>query len=457
MTRLRVLHAIHDFLPRHLAGSELYAFELCRELGQRHSVHVLCAEYDPTRPHGSLSWRHHEGVAVTELVNNWRFRTFEETYASPLIGERLAAVLGAIQPDVLHVHNLLNLSFDLPRLAKARGIPTVATLHDFSLVCPSGGQRVHRAERHVCVDIDPARCARCFAESPSAPQLAFGHSGVRMWIAQEVARRAPWLVRVPELLRVVRAGSARATFASVGTDAIARRLERAREVFASIDLFVSPSRALAEDLVRFGLPADKVVVSDYGFAPRPPVPRVPRGPRLRLGFVGTLSWHKGVHTLVEAVRQLPADRVQLEIFGDPRCFPDYVAEVQARAAGAPIVFRGAFPPDRVAEVHAGLDVLVVPSLWPENSPLVIHEAFLAGVPVVAARTGGIPELVTHGESGLLYDGSVSGLAAALQSLVEQPALLAELGRRAPRVKTIEEDAAEWEARYLQLIARKDAA
>ena len=61
-------------------------------------------------------------------------------------------VLDAVQPHVVHVHSLLNLSFDLPAVARARGVPVVATLHDYSLVCPSGGQRVHRADAHLVVD-----------------------------------------------------------------------------------------------------------------------------------------------------------------------------------------------------------------------------------------------------------------------------------------------------------------
>ena len=81
-------------------------------------------------------------------------------------------MLEATRPDVLHVHNLLNLSFDLPRLARERGIATVATLHDYTLVCASGGQRVHVAESHVCKTIDAMRCSRCFAASPLRAQMA---------------------------------------------------------------------------------------------------------------------------------------------------------------------------------------------------------------------------------------------------------------------------------------------
>ncbi|HET9768748.1 MAG TPA: glycosyltransferase, partial [Thermoanaerobaculia bacterium] len=198
---MRVLHAIHDFLPRHRAGSEIYCLQLCRALQARAiGVHVLCAEYDPGRAHGLLAWRAVDGVGVTELINNWAFASFAESYGSPLVTRRLGQVLDIIQPDLLHVHNLLNLSFALPALAKARGIPVAATLHDYTLVCPSGGQRVHVAEEHLCLTIDAERCARCFAQHPLHAQLRFGQGALRVpggrrlgSLAGELRRRVPRL------------------------------------------------------------------------------------------------------------------------------------------------------------------------------------------------------------------------------------------------------------------------
>ena len=80
---LRVLHAIHDFLPRHRAGSEIYAAQLCRELAARQHVTIVCADYDPSRGHGQLTWRLHDQLPVVEITNNWVCGTFEETYRSP--------------------------------------------------------------------------------------------------------------------------------------------------------------------------------------------------------------------------------------------------------------------------------------------------------------------------------------------------------------------------------------
>jgi hypothetical protein len=135
---------------------------------------VVCADYDSSRAHGQLTWRLYEELPVIEIVNNWVCSTFADTYRSPLLSARLEQVLQAVQPHVVHVHNLLNLSFDLPAAAKARGLPVVATLHEYTLVCPSGGQRIRRAESHVCHTIDTARCVRCFTESPFHRQAAVG-------------------------------------------------------------------------------------------------------------------------------------------------------------------------------------------------------------------------------------------------------------------------------------------
>ena len=448
---MRILHAIHDFLPHHRAGSEIYAFHLCRELSRRHQVAVLCAEYDPGRPHGSVARREYEGLSVHELVNNWAFSSFEESYRSPQLGASLDQALADIRPDVLHVHNLLNLSFDLPALARARGIPTVATLHDFTLVCPSGGQRVHVAEEHVCHDIEPERCRRCFVQSAFHSQLSAGRAVL------PVTRLAP----VRRLVKAARtalpnafaAGGrllARAAGPAVEEADIARRLRDLRRVIEAVTLFVAPSRALAADFERFGVPREKIRVSDYGFVPLPGLRAGAREPetRLRIGFVGTLVWHKGAHVLLEAARLLPPEAVEIKIFGDLQTFPDYVDRLRRLAEGLPVRFLGAFNGESAAEVYADLDVLVVSSLWPENSPLVIHEAFQAGVPVVGARMGGIPELVDDGRNGLTYDAfSSRDLARALTSLLEDRARLRRFAAALPEVKSIAQDAREWEGIY----------
>ena len=454
---MRILHAIHDFLPAHAAGSEIYAFHLCRELASRHVVHVVAAEYDPSRLHGALSWRVHDGLPVIELVNNWH-GPFADTWRSPRISGQLAEVLRAVQPDVLHVHSLFNLSFDLPMLARAANIPVVATLHDYTLVCPGGGQRLHLTERTVCETIEPARCAGCFSNSALHAQMSVAAAlraagPARPW----VGRAARWMARnAPRASRLLARTSPVGRAKPVSEEAVAERLAALREVFDAVQIFVAPSAALASEYERLGLPASKLRVSDYGFIRRPSGRKREFDPsaRVRIGFAGTLVWHKGVHVLLEAARDWPPDRFEIEIWGRTDTFPEYAAHLKSLARGLPVRFCGGFANREADRVYDRLDVLVVPSLWPENSPLVIHEAFMSGVPVVTTNLGGNPELVTDGVNGVLYDASPSPepLAAAMRQLLDHPAAIGEMARAVPPVKTIEQDAREWEQRYEEAAA-----
>jgi glycosyltransferase involved in cell wall biosynthesis len=450
---LRVLHVIHDFLPRHRAGSEIYAHDLCQALNQRHHVTVLTAEYDLSRTHGQVTWRVQDGLPVIELVNNWRASSFEETYRSPVISAQLDRLLDVIQPDVLHIHSLLNLSFDVPAMARARGIRTIGTLHDYTLVCPSGGQLVHRAEDHICRTIDSVRCARCFAQSPFWPQIGAGNvaGATRFASIRQAAGRL--LRRAPGLAQGLARTAARTAGVQVSPADIEARLASARRAFEAIDLVVSPSRSLAQGFQDVGLDASRVRVLDHGFVPlgRREQRRAAPGP-LRIGYVGTVIWHKGVHILIDAVRKLPPSQYELHIFGDPAVSPEYSADLRAQAQGLPVRFRGEVERRHVRDAYAGVDVAVICSLWPENSPLVIREAFMVGVPVVGARIGGIPDLINEGRNGWLYEPrSSEDLARVLQLLINDRQRVSAAAENLPIVKSMEAHALEWVALYEALL------
>jgi len=449
MRRMRILHAIHDFVPRHQAGSEIYAHDLAVEQARRHDVWVLAAEHDPAAVHGTLRWRRCGTLPVVELINNWRFRDFDESYSSPRLNERLDDALSAIAPDVLHVHNLLNLSLDLPRLARERGAAVVATLHDYTLVCIAGGQRVHRAEHHVCAEIEPDRCARCFPESPVGLKFTAG----RLTASARIPRLPAVASTIGRRLPVVATAARAIAGPSTTIDDVHRRLAYARHVFDMIDLFVAPSAAMAEEYARLGLSPERIEISRLGHAIGPAAAGEERQPNprtLRVGYVGSIVWHKGVHVLLEAARGLRGS-VQVFIHGDVQVDPAYVRELRAAGAGLPVVFAGAFERGAVESVYRSLDVLVVPSLWPENAPLVIQEAWRHGIPVVASRIGGLPEFIRDDVDGRLFAaGSADELRRVLQSLIDDRARLARLSSAPHQVKSIALDAAEWDRRYASL-------
>ena len=176
---------------------------------------------------------------------------------------------------------------------------------------------------------------------------------------------------------------------------------------------------------------------------------------MRFGYIGTIQRHKGVHVLIEAFNKISDPRAELKVFGDPQVAPDYYAEVRRMVRNPRIQFPGEFDNSEIGRVLAGIDVLVVPSIWPENSPVTIHEAYLARVPVIASNLGGMPGLVRDGVNGLLFEaGNADDLRAKMGLLLEDHSLIERFRANIGPVKTMEENAQELEEIYLKLIAAK---
>jgi glycosyltransferase involved in cell wall biosynthesis len=446
---MRVLHVVHDFLPKYCAGTEIYVYRLAREQQRWADVTVLCADYDLQRPHASVRERTLDGLPVVEIVNNWHCHQFTDTYASPVLEAVVADWLDRLAPDVVHVHGLSTLPLSVPTLARRRGAQVVMTLHDYSLLCPSGGKRVHLSERHVCVDIDVQRCARCFPQSNLGAQITVAAlpASTRRWAVSAAKALAVVSPAAVQRLRTLQPPLGAAPQAAD----IARRMAAVGESLRDVSLIVAPSQFIADEFRRLDMLLPPIEVSDNGQHLFAPIPHVPRRDAVRIGFIGTVAWEKGVHVLIDAARRLRPGGFEVRIFGDDRTFPDYASKLRAAARDLPVTFAGAFAPERLSHVLAEIDVVVVPSLWLENSPLVVHEAFIAGVPVIAARIGGLTELLGGGELGTLYD-TADELAAALQRVVDAPDLAQRAASSRPPVKSMVVDAEQWRARYTRVRA-----
>jgi len=444
-TRLmRILQVVHDFLPLHVAGVEVYTSLLSRFLSHDHDVSILTSEVRPERPNLSLERREHMGMPVFELVNNHRFQSFEETYRHPEIDARLESVLDEVRPDVIHIQHLMNHSFGIVDAARKRGIPVLLTLHDHWLECANGGQRF-RAEEGRCETLDARQCGACtahmnrmgFASRSALARFEGGQSRSRATARMiDLARRGAGRVGAARQARRIRA-----------------RWKHVHEMADKVDLFISPSRYLRDEFVRFGFPETKVIHSDYGFdvdgfEMRGDLPETVR----KFGFVGSLVPHKGVHILIQAFQRMPRDAT-LEICGALHYSPFYAEGLQQNATHPGVSFNGGYPPDRVPSFLREIDCLIVPSIWQENSPLTVHEGFMTGIPVVAARMGGMVELIDEG-GGLLYDPDDPGaLHECLQRLYDEPGLGRRLGASAPQVKSIKENATELAQLYHSFTGR----
>jgi glycosyltransferase involved in cell wall biosynthesis len=204
---------------------------------------------------------------------------------------------------------------------------------------------------------------------------------------------------------------------------LVKQLNSARRIFP-------PTRQTFEVLAAAGIHPDLLAYQPYGLN----LEHIKRHPRpalkssgLHVGFIGTLSPHKGAHVLLEAVKSVSPD-VHLSIWGKETDFPEYVSTLKAMAGTQPtIAFRGTFDNDTFSDVLATLDCVVVPSLWRENAPLVMLSSLAAGCPVLASDYPGLAEHVKNGENGFLFiPGDAASLASLIQRLRDDKELLARL-------------------------------
>ena len=239
---------------------------------------------------------------------------------------------------------------------------------------------------------------------------------------------------------------------------LARQLNLNRSTLAMADGLLSPSSRLAEIHKASGV-ATKIRISRLGI-PRSAQARVPKRRQshnlTRIGFISHLHPHKGAHILLHAALLLidSIGRYEISIYGSLDKQSRYHARLLNLGERAPgVQFRGHYCSEDVTAILSDLDAIVVPSLWEENSPLVVMLALRCGVPVLASRIGGIPELVADGRNGLLFNtGDHTHLARTLRRVIENPTILTNLARHATYPRTTEDDAHEMLSYYSEIEA-----
>lgn len=349
----------------------------------------------------------------------------------PVAAEGFGAILDEYHPDVVHLHAMTSaVSIRLVGQSAKRGIPVVFNYHTPTVSCSRG--TLLRWGSEICDGtLDRRACTACTLHThglarPAAALLAslppaigrrLGHAGLAggLWTA----------MRMSELIEV-----------RIG--AFHRLMEMADHVIALCDW----GREL---LIRNGVAESKITLSRQGICHDVPggafetsAPRPFRLP-LRAAYLGRFDATKGVHLIVQALRDNPDLPIQLDLFGVPQgpSGARYAAELHVAIAGDGRM--RIMPPltsDRVIPRLREYDFVVVPSQGLETGPLVVLEAFAAGTPVIGSKLGGIAELVTHGVDGLLVEphSSVVAWAEALRGVCNSPEIHRSLrsGIRPPR-------------------------
>ena len=402
---MKILHVIHGYPMRFNAGSEVYTQGIASAQAANHEVHVFIRKEDPFQPEYGLS---HEPDPKDHrvrlhLVNHPHSR---DRYRHEEIDRQFEIVLQSVQPDIIHIGHLNHLSTSIVEVAARRQIPLVFTLHDYWLQCPRGQfVQMHPSDRSDpwarCDGQEHRKCAQhCYARY---------FSGAPEEIADDVAYWSGW---------------------------VQRRMAHVREIVEKIDRFIAPSHYLGRRFLDdMKLPVERVTYLDYGFD----IDRLSKRQRdpedsFVLGYIGTHTPPKGIQHLLQAFSQLHGD-CRLRIFGKDRGLHSatlqeiadrFPASIRERIEWLPEYHNGNIVP----QVLNRVDAVVVPSIWLENSPLVLHEAQQARVPVITADAGGMREFVQHEVNGLLFaHRDVSSLTTQMQRFVDDPSWAKTLGLR----------------------------
>jgi glycosyltransferase involved in cell wall biosynthesis len=351
------------------SGEDVVAEEECRLL-EAHGLEVC--RY--SRSNDELKVAAYGDLALTALQTPWSVNTYHD----------MKRFLDRHRPDLVHVHNTFPLiSNSVVDACHHAGVPCVATVHNYRFGCANG-----------LLLRDGRPCETCLSTGSVLPGL----------------RHRCYRNSLPATLVV----------------ATSIALSRARKVLARrVSAIIALTEFQKSLLVKSGVPADKVVVKP-NFVQAPRVVTDWRDRDLGFLFVGRLSHEKGLRLLMEVWKRLGGAAGKLTVIGDG----PLRAELQRESPDG-VNFLGKLPRTEVLELIGRARALLFPSIWFETFGLTIVEAFSNGVPVIASRIGGVPEIVDDGVVGeLVSPGDVGAWHDSILAWSRNPDGLESMGTKA---------------------------
>ena len=396
---MHILKVIHGYPPIYNAGSEVYSQSICNELAKKHKVSVFTREENPYEACFSIREQKINKNLSLYFVNNPQGK---DGYRHKQMDDNFAELVKKIKPDLAHIGHVNHLSTGLIDELNNLKIPIVYTLHDFWLMCPRGQfltRSIGNANNfQLCEKQEDKKCATdCY-------KVYF--SGREDNETTEIENWSNW---------------------------IHQRMNETKAIVNKVDLFIAPSNYLRDRFINdFGISENKIIYLDYGFPTEylTQTEKSKEKTHYTFGYIGTHIPAKGVNILIEAFKQIEQPAT-LKIFGRPKGQSTNALQESASTSKNKIEFAGEYINHNIAnDVFSNVDCIVVPSIWGENSPLVIHEAQSCKVPVITANFGGMKEYVQHNVNGLLFEHrDINSLAEQMKFAVSNPEKMMQLGNK----------------------------
>lgn len=415
MFDLRILYVVHQFFPKWYTGTERFVLNLAKQM-QKMGHYVEVVTYGLGDDNGfsanddiSIKKSNFENVPVTYLKytvsdENLNFNIFNNKSNNLELFFKKYLENGRF--NLVHVGHPMRLGFGI-KAASSLNLPIVLTLTDFWPMCPRGIAVTGRGE--LCNN--PRNGEECV-------EKCFGD----LW-----------------------------------KDKLINRFEDAKELFLLVNSIVSPTDFLGK-MYKNAFPFINLMVVHYAddyknirFNSR----RYSKDSELTLGFLSTLLPHKGAHVLLEAFNISETKNIRLKIYGHYFTEKDYYECLVKKYNSKNIEFCGEYKYEDLSNILHELDMIVVPSVWWENSPLVMLQALAHNVPAIVSDLGGMTEVIKDGVNGFTFKiGNAESLAKKLKLLSNDPTILNELKAGIRHPPRIEESAFEYEKLYLRLVSRQ---
>lgn len=382
----KILICSNVYPPDFIGGAELiahYHAKALKKLG--HDVVIFTGDIAPIGERYEMRKEIYEGLLV------YRIRLVAEDYRSdyvnfshPLVENHFSTIISQFQPNIVHFHNIIGLSLALPTMAKGSGAKTVITLHDHWGFCHRN--TLINTRNEICKDYNDCKTCMPFIEDGDFKNIP-----------------------------------------------IQLRKDYFNLCLQDIDFFITPSQYLADQYIESGFPKERFHVIWNGLQVERFMSITKKtSKKIRFSFIGYMGHHKGVNVILEAMLHLKnKERFQLNLVGEGEYKASYIQFVKEHRLNECVRFWGKVDNNRIEDVYSETDVLILPSIWPENQPVSITEAMSAAIPVIASRMGGIPELVEDEITGFLFDaGNDIQLASIIDKLISQQEMIFKLGKNA---------------------------
>jgi len=431
---MKIALAVHHFPPKYSAGAELRAFRTARWLtNQGHDVQVITIERIDSDSKEELISQDdiYQGIRVHRISFDIARAQdkFIWEYENPWINDHLSEFLGKLDFDLFHLISGYLLGAGAINAALSNQIPIVITLTDFWFFCRRINLVRPDGKLSDASVFDSQQCTRCKFEEDRIYRLAAKLMPAIFDYLWDNAFESPW-----EKFTHVRRMKGK----------FEQRNATLVHALSQAQAIVCPSQFLIDVLLSRGFNEEKLHYIQHGLDKSnwAPVSKKKEDGIFRIGYLGQIDKHKGVHLLIEAFKHLDTDiPLELWIYGDGLSDPGYYKSLRKFADLDPrIRFLGRYEYSQVANIFSDLGVLVIPSIWNEIGPWVMYEAFETRTPVIASDIPNMSHIIDHDHNGLLFKcGNTHALKDQLQKVVDDPVLRRKLIDGIKPVNTLENE------------------